>query len=210
MKDIEQLLKMTERPQDYTDEELQRLMSDPEMREYYELMVSAEAGFALRKEKNHGDRSRDSAGQNHGPVPMILPMILSLGNRFMRIAAMFIVVLMLSGIAFAAYRLVAGRDDKSPIQEVQTANPTQQAGTLQQAQTNPASIRTFENAELQQILKELSDYYHVSVEFHNEQSRHIRLYTKWDTTAPLQQIIELLNGFEKVNVRLIDNQIIAE
>ena len=210
MKDIEQLLKMTERPQGYTDEELQKLMSDPEMREYYELMVSAEAGFALRKEKNHGDRSRDSAGQNHGPVPMILPMILSLGNRFMRIAAMFIVVLMLSGIAFAAYRLVVGIDDKSPIQEVQTANPTQQAGTLQQAQTNPASIRTFENAELQQILKELSDYYHVSVEYRNEQSRHIRLYTKWDTTAPLQQIIELLNGFEKVSVRLIDNQIIAE
>lgn len=210
MKDIEQLLKMTERPQDYTDEELQRLMSDPEMREYYELMVSAEAGFALRKEKNHGDRSRDSAGQNHGPVPMILPMILSLGNRFMRIAAMFIVVLMLSGIAFAAYRLMAGGNDKTPIQEVQTANPTQQAGALQQAQTNPASIRTFENAELQQILKELSDYYHVSVEYRNEQSRHIRLYTKWDTTAPLQQIIELLNGFEKVSVRLIDNQIIAE
>ena len=174
MKDIEQLLKMTERPQGYTDEELQKLMSDPEMREYYELMVSAEAGFTLRKEKNHGSR------------------------------------LMLSGIAFAAYRLVAGGDNKSPIQEVQTANPTQQAGTLQQAQTNPASIRTFENAELQQILKELSDYYHVSVEYRNEQSRHIRLYTKWDTTAPLQQIIELLNGFEKVSVRLIDNQIIAE
>ena len=210
MKNIEQLLKMTERPQDYTDEELQKLMGDQEMREYYELMVSAEAGFALRKEKNQGDRSRDSAGQNHGPVPMILPMILSLGNRFIRIAAMFVGVLMLSGIAFAAYRLVAGGDNKSPIQEVQTANPTQQAGTLQQAQTNPASIRTFENAELQQILKELSDYYHVSVEYRNEQSRHIRLYTKWDTTAPLQQIIELLNGFEKVSVRLIDNQIIAE
>ena len=210
MKDIEQLLKMTERPQDYTDEELQKLMGDQEMREYYELMVSAEAGFALRKEKNHGDRSRDSAGQNHGPVPMILPMILSLGNRFMRIAAMFIGVLMLSGIAFAAYRLVAGRDDKSPIQEVQTANPTQQAGALQQTQTDPTSIRTFENAELQQILQELSDYYHVSVEYRNEQSRHIRLYTKWDTAAPLQQIIELLNGFEKVSIRLIDNQIIAE
>lgn len=210
MKDIEQLLKMTERPQDYTDEELQKLMSDPEMREYYELMVSAEAGFALRKEKNHGDRSRDSAGQNHGPVPMILPMILSLGNRFMRIAAMFIVVLMLSGIAFAAYRLVVGRDSESPTQEVRTANSAHQAGTLQQTQTDPTSIRTFENAELQQILQELSDYYHVSVEYRNEQSRHIRLYTKWDTAAPLQQIIELLNGFEKVSVRLIDNQIIAE
>ena len=210
MKDIEQLLKMTERPQDYTDEELQKLMSDPEMREYYELMVSAEAGFALRKEKNHGDRSRDSAGQNHGSVPMILPMILSLGNRFMRIAAMFIGVLMLSGIAFAAYRLVAGGDDESTTQKVQSANSPQQVGTLQQAQKDSASIRTFENAELQQILQEVSDYYHVSVEFRNEQSRHIRLYTKWDTAAPLQQIIDLLNGFEKVSVRLVDNQIIAD
>ena len=79
MKDIEQLLKMTERPQDYTDEELQKLMSDPEMREYYELMVSAEAGFALRREESHEDRSCDSAGPNHRP------MILSLGNRFIRI-----------------------------------------------------------------------------------------------------------------------------
>ena len=195
MKDIEQLLKMLERPQDYTNEELQKLMSDPEMREYYELMVSAEAGFALRKDEATKAEKR--------------PMILSLGNRFMRIAAMFIGVLMLSGIAFAAYRLVAGGDYESPTQEMRTANPTQ-AGTLQQTQTDPNSIRTFENAELQQILKELSDYYHVSVEYRNEQSRHIRLYTKWDTTAPLQQIIELLNGFEKVSVRLIDNQIIAE
>ena len=206
MKDIEQLLKMTERPQDYTDEELQRLMSDPEMREYYELMVSAEAGFALRKEKNHGDRSRDSAGQNHGPVPMIL----SLGNRFMKIAAMFIGILMLSGIAFAAYRLVAGGDSESPTQEVRTVNSPQQPDSPQQTQKDSASIRTFENAELQQILQELSDYYHVSVEYRNEQSRHIRLYTKWDTAAPLQQIIDLLNGFEKVSVRLVDNQIIAD
>ena len=197
MKDIEQLLKMLERPQDYTDEELQKLMSDPEMREYYELMVSAEAGFAERSSR------KEECGRWKKNTP-------AADFSFYRIAAMFIGVLMLSGIAFAAYRLVAGGDNKSPIQEVQTANPTQQAGTLQQAQTNPASIRTFENAELQQILKELSDYYHVSVEYRNEQSRHIRLYTKWDTTAPLQQIIELLNGFDKVSVRLSDNQIIAE
>ena len=196
MKDIEQLLKMTERPQDYTDEELQRLMSDPEMREYYELMVSAEAGFALRKSEVPKAEKR--------------PLFYALGNRFMRIAAMFIGVLMLSGIAFAAYRLVAGGDDKSTTQKVQSANSPQQVGTLQQAQKDSASIRTFENAELQQILQEVSDYYHVSVEFRSEQSRHIRLYTKWDTAAPLQQIIELLNGFEKVSVRLVDNQIIAD
>ena len=71
-------------------------------------------------------------------------------------------------------------------------------------------IRTFENIELQQILQELSTHYHVGVEFRNEQARHIRLYTKWDPTAPLSQMIERLNNFEKVSIRLTNNQIIAE
>ena len=77
-------------------------------------------------------------------------------------------------------------------------------------QQEPDAVRTFENAELQEILQELSDHYHVGVEFRNDQSRHIRLYTKWDTSAPLKQMIERLNGFEKVNIKLSNNQIIAE
>lgn len=196
MKDMEQLLRMVERPQDYSDEEIMKLVSDPEMKAYYELMVSAEAGFALKRSEE--------------PKVYTRAKLYSLSSRFLKVAAVFIGVILLSGIAFAAYRYVVGEgpsvggDLESPTQEVRISN------SPQQVQTETESVRTFENAELQQILQELSDYYHVGVEFHNEQSRHIRLYTKWDTTAPLQQIIELLNGFEKVNVRLIDNQIIAE
>lgn len=196
MKDMEQLLRMVERPQDYSDEEIMKLVSDPEMKAYYELMVSAEAGFALKRSEE--------------PKVYTRAKLYSLSSRFLKVAAVFIGVILLSGIAFAAYRYVVGEELsvggslKSPTQEVRISN------SPQQVQTETESVRTFENAELQQILQELSDYYHVGVEFHNEQSRHIRLYTKWDTTAPLQQIIELLNGFEKVNVRLIDNKIIAE
>ena len=198
MKEIEELLKMTERPQDYSDEEIRKMMNDPDMRAYYELMVSAEAGFSLRKEGhgNHRERSRDS--KDHGSIPMIL-----------RIAAIFIGVLLLSGISFAAYRLMVS-GGKSQAQKVEMSDSPQQAASPQQVITEPNAVRTFENTELQQILQELSDYYHVEVEFRNEQSRHIRLYTKWDTTAPLHQMIERLNGVEKVSIRLTDNQIIAE
>ena len=198
MKEIEELLKMTERPQDYSDEEIRKMMNDPDMRAYYELMVSAEAGFSLRKEGhgNHRERSRDS--KDHESIPMIL-----------RIAAIFIGVLLLSGISFAAYRLMVS-GGKSQAQKVEMSDSPQQTVSPQQVITEPNAVRTFENTELQQILQELSDYYHVGVEFRNEQSRHIRLYTKWDTTAPLHQMIERLNGFEKVSIRLTDNQIIAE
>ena len=199
MKDIEQLLRMTERPQDYTDEELQQMISAPDMRAYYELMVSAEAGFAQKMNEAAKETTR--------------PKRYLLHTRLFKVAAIFIGILMLSGIAYAAYYYAVGGDSKSPAQEVRIANTHQQEGAHQQgnAQLSESdAIRTFENAELQQILQELSKHYQVSVVFRNEQVRHVRLYTKWDTSAPLNQIIERLNGFEKVNVRLTDNQIIAE
>ena len=196
MKDIEELLKMIERPQDYSDEEIRQMMNDPEMRAYYELMVDAEAGFAQKKNDTAKVAKRATR--------------YTLSSRFMKAAAIFVGILLLSGISFAAYHFTlgagssAGQVNESPTQDVRVSN------AHQQEIAEPNTIRTFENAELQQILQELSDFYHVGVKFHNEQSRHIRLYTKWDTTAPLNQIIERLNSFEKVNICLIDNQIIAE
>jgi len=196
MKDIKELLKMTERPQDYSDEEIRQMMNDPEMRAYYELMVDAETGFALKKNDTSKVAKRS--------------IRYTLSPRFMKAAAIFAGILLLSGISFAAYHYTVGvgssaeQGKESPTREVRVSNARQQ----EVAESN--TIRIFENAELQQILQELSDFYHVGVKFHNEQSRHIRLYTKWDTTAPLNQMIELLNGFEKVSIRLIDNQIVAE
>ena len=184
MKDIEKLLRMMERPQDYTDEELQQQMDDPDMQACYELMVKAEEGFAQRKTK------------------------CSKGVRLWKIAAMFIGIILLSGLTYAAVQFSRQTTDdvKSQTQEMQAAETRQQPTEV----TPQDSIRTFVNAELQQILGELADYYHVDVDYRNEQARHLRLYTKWNTTAPLSQMIERLNNFEKVSIRQTDNQIIAE
>ena len=185
MKDIEQLLRMTERPQDYTDEELQQLMNDPDMRAYYELMVKAGEGFAQRKTRRNKSMRR------------------------WKIAAMFAGIILLSSLTFAAVHIIKGQKSvERSQQEVVAAKPQPTAVDRQQSESD--TIRTFENAELQQILSELADHYHLDVAFHNEQTRHLRLYTKWDTSAPLSQMIERLNNFEKVSIRQTDNQIIAE
>ena len=185
MKDIEQLLKMTEHPQDYSDEELQQLLSDPDMRAYYELMVKAEEGFTQRNTK------RDKA------------------RRLWKIAAMFVGIILLSGLTFAAVHIM--RSEKTEIRSQETeAVTTSQPSTLNSQLTESDTIRTFENAELQQILSELADHYHLEVDYRNEQARHVRLYTKWNTAAPLSQIVERLNNFEKVNIRQTNQQIIAE
>ena len=185
MKDIELLLKMTERPQDYSDEELQQLMSDPDMRAYYELMVKAEEGFTLRNTK------RDKA------------------RRLWKIAAMFVGILLLSGLTFAAVHILRSQETGVGSQDAVVSANTQHPSPntpLSESDT----IRTFENAELQQILGELADHYHLEVDYRNEQARHVRLYTKWNTAAPLSQMVERLNNFEKVSIRQSENHIIAE
>ena len=185
MKDIEQLLKMTERPQDYSDEELQQLMSDPDMRAYYELMVKAEEGFTLRNTKH--DKAR----------------------RLWKIAAMFVGILLLSGLTFAAVHILRSQETGDRSQDaVVSANAQHPSPNTQLPESD--TIRTFENAELQQILGELADHYHLEVDYRNEQARHVRLYTKWNTAAPLSQMVERLNNFEKVSIRQSENHIIAE
>ena len=201
MKDIETLLKVTERPQDYSDEEIRLLMEDAEMKAYYELMVSAETGFALREGRRRQcdelleDKNSDSSPGDKNPSP---------ASILLKMAALFIGVLLLSGIAYAGYRMAVDEAGEAPSESPSAKWVTEKPASPQEA------IRTFENEELQEILQVLSDHYRVELVFHSEQSRHIRLYTKWDTTAPLQQMIERLNGFEKVNLRLVDNHIIVE
>ena len=189
---IERLLHAMDHPDEYSDQELQELFNDEETRQCYELMLMAEQGF------HHSERKAPQAK-------------LTIGSKLLKIAAIFVAILMLSGITYAAYHFAIKGGAKSPAQVEKTAtaaNSTCSTTNPQPSESDP--VRTFENTELQQILQELSTFYHVSVEFRNEQSRHIRLYTKWDTSAPLATIIERLNRFEKVSVRLNNNQIIAE
>ena len=122
---------------------------------------------------------------------------------------MFVGIILLSGITFAAVHIIRSQDSEDGKQENVVITKPQPAVANHQLSESD-SIRTFVNTELEQILSELADHYHVDVDFRNEQARHIRLYTKWDTTAPLSQMIDRLNNFERINIRQTKNHLIAE
>jgi hypothetical protein len=183
---IERLLHAIEHPDEYSDEELQRLMDDEEVRDCYELAVMARQGFRMKK-------------QRRKPLSPLL-----------KIAAVFVGVLMLSGIAFAAVRLVKGSSPQSPAESpVAAVVPADSTTTAPQDSTVQRTV-VFENAELEQILRELSVYYHVDVEYNNDDVRHVRLYTKWEPTAPLKEMLDRLNRFEKVNITLHEKRMTVE
>lgn len=184
---MERLLRAMENPSDFTDEELEQLMDDEELRDCYNLAVKAEQGFKMRKK--------------------VLPR--QEKPLIWKVAAVFIGLIMLSGITIAAIQYVKFLDDKkTAVQTTTVTSGNHDEQVLSQEPTD--TLRTFENEELEDILAEVADYYHLRTQYRDDQSRHIRLYIKWNKLQSAEVMVERLNGFEKVNVTLENDLLTAE
>ena len=68
----------------------------------------------------------------------------------------------------------------------------------------------FENAELGDILSQMANFYHVKVVYKNEETSKIRLYFNWDKQQSLNHCLDILNGFDRINIIYSDNTITVE
>ena len=68
----------------------------------------------------------------------------------------------------------------------------------------------FEDTSLEEILKAVSKHYDVSVEFKSQESAGIHLFYKLDTRQPLDDIIEQLNTFDRIDISKEGNILIVE
>ena len=140
----------------------------------------------------------------------------------MRKVAAVAAVLVVSGITFAAIHLVTRShqaSDNSNTELVSSRKDSiQQVSAPQKSnieeKTDSASLAqlplVYENAELQNILTPIAGHFHLQVTYHNESARHIRLFLQLEKNMSLDDIIELLNHFEKVNIRHEGQTLIVE
>lgn len=140
----------------------------------------------------------------------------------MRKVAAVAAVLVVSGITFAAIHLVTRSHQasdnsntelvasrKDSIQQVsapQKSNIEEKADSASLAQLP----LVYENAELQNILTPIAVHFHLQVTYQNESARHIRLFLQLEKNMSLDDIIELMNHFEKVNIRHEGQTLIVE
>lgn len=140
----------------------------------------------------------------------------------MRKVAAVAAVLVVSGITFAAIHLVTRShqaSDKNKTELVSSRKDSiQQVSAPQKSnieeKTDSASLAQFplvyENAELQNILTPIAEHFHLQITYQNESARHIRLFLQLEKNMSLDDIIELLNHFEKVNIRHEGQTLIVE
>lgn len=140
----------------------------------------------------------------------------------MRKVAAVAAVLVVSGITFAAIHLVTRShqpSDKNNTELVSSRKDSiQQVSAPQKSnieeKTDSASLAqlplVYENAELQNILTSIAGHFHLQVTYQNESARHIRLFLQLEKNMSLDDIIELMNHFEKVNIRHEGQTLIVE
>ncbi|MBP3286966.1 MAG: DUF4974 domain-containing protein [Prevotella sp.] len=132
---------------------------------------------------------------------------------WMQIAALFIGVLMLSGIAYAAIHFASTRIEETKAsmkQEALKTSDSQQEQTSMTDSTMTVTPVNFENTRLDTMLTDIATYYHHQVDIRNEALRDLRLFYRWDRKTSIESVIEELNNFEQLHLTLEGNTIIAQ
>lgn len=206
---IRQLLEMLDKPDAYTEQEIRDIINhDEDSREAYRLMVEAKRSSRHRGSDKTVDV--DAAWQRFNQE--LQPKRNGLG--WMKIAASFIGVLLVSSIAFAAIHIV--RQQKTtevPKMEMAengaTPSATIPADTLA-SDTATVQPIVYDNTPLEKMLPEIAAHYGASVTFASAEARKLRFRFVWNPQQGIDQVVSDLNQFERLTVTLKDNQVTVE
>ncbi len=206
---IHQLLEMLDTPEAYTEQEIQDIINrDEDTRETYRMMV--EAKRSIRQRQANKPIDMDAAWEKFNQKAQ--PKQHSFG--WMKIAASFIGVLLVSGIAFAAIQIVRYAQQNTPkteevINTPKPANVTPNDTLTTDTIAVPQPI-IYDNIPLEKMLPEIAAHYDAKVTFVNDEARQLRFRFVWNPQKGIDQVVSDLNQFERLTVKLKDNEITVE
>lgn len=228
------LLDLLEHPEMYSETQKDELLGDEEVNEFYLQLVETRQSldFAKSKEKmkmpsidaeweKQKEEKQQKEEMSQNAETQQTAKLFPLWSPMRKVAAVA-AVLVVSGITFAAIHLVTRShqaSDKHNTELVASRKDSiQQVSAPQKSnieeKTDSASLAqlplVYENAELQNILTPIAGHFHLQVTYQNESARHIRLFLQLEKNMSLDDIIEQLNHFEKVNIRHEGQTLIVE
>ena len=218
------LFDMQEHPEKYTDEQMEHLLADEEVKEFLRNLAMARmAGKKATPKKVDVDKAWKEFAETHNKDLLTdKKEANSTYRNRMKIAASIVGIIFLSGVALAAVQngwFKLSSSDKVVEEKTateQTVNSKQLANdSLKAITTEPKDLLdmkpvVFDNAELGTVLMQMADFYHVKVEYMNANTQHVRLFFNWNKTKTLEQNMELLNAFDRIQIEYVEGILIVK
>ena len=233
------LLDLLEHPEKYSETQKDELLGDEEVNELYQQLIETRQSLDFAKSKEEmkmpsidaeweklkdemklKEKQQKEEMKQNAETQQIAKLF-PLWSPMRKVAAVA-AVLVVSGITFAAIHLVtrsrqASDNDNTELVASRKDSILQVSAPLKsniEEKADSTSLAqlplVYENAELQNILTPIAGHFHLQVTYHNESARHIRLFLQLEKNMSLDDIIELLNHFEKVNIRHEGQTLIVE
>jgi hypothetical protein len=213
---IERLLELQTNPEQLTDEQMQQILADDEMRQLVQQLGFAKRAFkhdALKNDTPDVDAEWEKFAAKHAELLDALDedktkshsSFFTLHSSFQKIAASFIGVLLASGIAFATIQVVRNINTHKPQlpsteQVIDTKPVTSLPADTVKTDTIPTEPYVFNNVPLDSMLTAIAVAHNMQVEFENESARELRFHFVWKREDSLDRVVEKLNTFEAVNI----------
>jgi len=216
---ISRLLEMLDNPSAYSEQEiLDCIHSDEETLATYRLMVAAKQAYRLKQTQQPADveeawqRLMREASNNPSAEDDEMKNQASsktsrfiLHSSFKKIAAIFLAVAFLGGLAWAFAPLLRSNQTTEPHQPTKVSAPslTGRAG-------GESGLLSFSNLPLDSILAVVSAHYNCEVCFRDSAAMGMKFITTWNPEDSLTAFIEHLNMFDGLRLTLQDDTIFVE
>ena len=217
MDKIERLIQMMDQPDRYSQEEWHDVLADKDCREYYRLMCDTAAALhdahtaSQRPDNTETKAALQRFQQRYMPASRHLTL-------WQQVAAVFIGLVFVSGLAFATVALVrhhrhAARKEmvvKSAKSVAQTKPITTTRDTIKSQPQTADGVKQFVNAPVGNILNEVAAYYGLKAEVRSDEAARVRLYFNWNKQYDAAQVVEQLNQFEHIHITLDGDVLVLE
>ena len=217
------LFDMQEHPEKYTDEQVERLLADEEAQEFLrDLAMARMAGKKSTPKKVDVGKAWREFSEKHNKAKSISNGTNTPYRNRMQIAASIIGIIFLSGVALAAVHngwLKFAASDKvadnkttteQNVKQKPSADDSLKAVTAEPNDSLDMKPVVFDNAELGTILTQMTDFYHVKVRYDNADTQHVRLFFNWNKTKTLEQNLEILNAFDRIQIEYVEGELVVK
>lgn len=217
------LFDMQEHPEKYTDEQVERLLADEEAQEFLrDLAMARMAGKKATPKKVDVDKAWKEFSEKHNKAKSISNGTNTPYRNRMQIAASIIGIIFLSGVALAAVQngwLKFAVSDKvadnnttteQTVKQKPSADDSLKAVTTEPNDSLDMKPVVFDNAELGTILTQMADFYHVKVRYDNDDTQHVRLFFNWNKMKTLEQNLEILNAFDRIQIEYAEGELVVK
>ena len=197
MDKIERIIDMTEHPERYSQDELQKmLIEDDEGSRIYKTISEVNAALGMEKDVKMTQANSKTA------------------SRFMqKVAAAIIGICLISGIAYAAVGIMKKPTTPEKTEIVAPAAPKHVPSSVPDTPvTNTSSpiVKTYEDAPLATIVSDIAKTFEKKQAYRSDKAKTLRLYFRLDTRRGLEKNIEELNTFENINIEINGDTLVVD